>query len=63
MLSVATSIKQASAHTKISPVSANTPTTKLALNQSTEVICGDGRTTYARAETKGYYINECKFQI
>ena len=54
MLSVANPINQASAHTKISPVSANNaPTTKLALYQNTEVICGSGSTTYARAETKG----------
>ena len=31
---------------------------KLALT-STEVICGQGVTTYARAETKGYYVNIC----
>jgi hypothetical protein len=59
MLSVATPINQASAHTKTSPVSANTPTAKLALYQNTEVICGNGSTTYARAETKGYYVNIC----
>lgn len=60
MLSVATPINQASAHTKTSSVSANnTPTAKLALYQSTEVICGNGSTTYARAETKGYYVNIC----
>jgi hypothetical protein len=60
MLSVATPINQVSAHTKTSPVSANNiPTAKLALHQSTEVICGNGSTTYARAETKGYYVNIC----
>jgi hypothetical protein len=32
---------------------------RLALAQSTEVICGNGSTTYARAETKGYYVNIC----
>ncbi len=32
---------------------------KLALHQNTEVICGDGATTYVRAQTKGYYINIC----
>ena len=32
---------------------------RLALAQSTEVICGNGSKTYARAETKGYYVNIC----
>jgi hypothetical protein len=32
---------------------------RLALSQNTEVICGNGSTTYARAETKGYYVNIC----
>jgi hypothetical protein len=32
---------------------------QLALAQNTEVICGNGSTTYARAETKGYYVNIC----
>lgn len=32
---------------------------KLALTQSTEVTCGQGLTTYAKAETKGYYVNIC----
>lgn len=32
---------------------------QLALVQNTEVICGKGSTTYARAETKGYYVNIC----
>jgi hypothetical protein len=32
---------------------------KLALDQSREVICGNGSTTYARAETKKYYVNIC----
>ena len=32
---------------------------RLALAQNTEVICGNGSTTYARAETKGYYVNIC----
>jgi hypothetical protein len=35
------------------------PYTKLALDQSREVICGNGSTTYARAETKKYYVNIC----
>jgi hypothetical protein len=32
---------------------------RLALAQSTEVICANGSTTYAKAETKGYYVNIC----
>jgi hypothetical protein len=32
---------------------------RLALTQSNEVICGNGSTTYAKAETKGYYVNIC----
>jgi hypothetical protein len=32
---------------------------QLALTQNTEVTCGQGLTTYARAETKGYYVNIC----
>lgn len=31
----------------------------LALNQSREVVCGNGSTTFARAETKRYYANIC----
>ena len=58
LLSIANPIHQAAATTKISLPQAKT-TAKLALYQSTEVICGDGSTTYARAETKGYYINIC----
>jgi hypothetical protein len=38
---------------------AKSTTDKLALLQSTEVICSQGTTTYARAETKGYYVNIC----
>jgi hypothetical protein len=60
ILSLATPIYQAYANTKISPAPVdNTPAAKLALYQSTEVICGNGSTTYARAETKGYYVNIC----
>ena len=59
ILSIATPFYGASATTKTSllPV-AKTSTTKLAL-QSTEVICGNGSTTFARIETKGYYVNIC----
>jgi hypothetical protein len=32
---------------------------RVALTQSTEVTCGQGLTTYAKAETKGYYVNIC----
>jgi hypothetical protein len=32
---------------------------RVALSQSNEVICGNGSTTYAKAETKGYYVNIC----
>jgi hypothetical protein len=32
---------------------------RLALTQSNEVTCGQGLTTYAKAETKGYYVNIC----
>lgn len=28
-------------------------------SQTNEVICGNGSTTYAKAETKGYYVNIC----
>lgn len=61
ILSVLALNYQASARTSnTSPVIVNkTSTTKLALHQSTEVICGQGVVTYARAETKGYYINIC----
>jgi len=60
ILSLAAPIHQAYANNKISPASVdNAPAAKLALYQSTEVICGNGSTTYARAETKGYYVNIC----
>jgi hypothetical protein len=32
---------------------------RLALHQRREVVCGNGSTTYARAETKDYYVNIC----
>jgi hypothetical protein len=60
ILSVSAPIHQAFATTKTSSVAVkNITTTKLALYQSTEVICGNGSTTYARAETRGYYVNIC----
>jgi hypothetical protein len=45
--------------TKNSSLNATNNLPILALSQSTEVICGKGSTTYARAETKGYYVNIC----
>jgi hypothetical protein len=60
LLSVATPIRQASAKTELSSPSTNNLTSaKLTLYQSTEVTCGQGLTTFARAETKGYYVNIC----
>lgn len=59
ILSVATPFYGASATTKTSLVPVDkTSTTKLAL-QSTEVICGNGSITFARIQTKGYYVNIC----
>jgi hypothetical protein len=58
ILSIATSIHQAKATTK-TPLPQTNSKAKLALHQSTEVSCGQGLTTYARAETKGYYVNIC----
>jgi hypothetical protein len=58
ILSIATPIHQATATTKTSLPPAKS-TAKLALYQNTEVICGGGGITYARAETKGYYVNIC----
>lgn len=57
ILSIASPIHQANATTKILPL-VNSKT-KLALYQSNEVTCGQNLTTYARAETKGYYVNIC----
>jgi hypothetical protein len=60
MLCITTPIHKVYAHTKLSSATiSNIPNTKLALHQSTEVICGNGSTTYARAETKGYFVNIC----
>jgi hypothetical protein len=33
--------------------------TKLALHQNREVVCGNGNTTYVRAETRRYHVNIC----
>jgi hypothetical protein len=57
--------KPKSDHLKYKTARANVPfksansLPRLALAQNTEVICGNGSTTYARAETKGYYVNIC----
>jgi hypothetical protein len=45
--------------TKNSSLNSTDNLPRLALAQNTEVICGNGSTTYARAETKGYYVNIC----
>ena len=57
ILSIANPICEANATTKI--LHLVNSKTKLALHQSNEVTCGQGLTTYARAETKGYYVNIC----
>ena len=49
-------ISLASANTTKQPIDSDS---RLAVYQNREVICGNGSTTYARAETKGYYVNIC----